>query len=43
MAEQDRWERGLEKFKEVYCGDVAALPLLALGAGAVAAATTSLT
>ena len=26
MAEQDRWERGLEKFKEVYCGDVVALP-----------------
>ena len=26
MAEQDRWERGLEKFKEVYCGDVAPLP-----------------
>ena len=26
MADQDRWERGLEKFKEVYCGDVVALP-----------------
>jgi len=26
MADDDRWERGLEKFKEVYCGDVAALP-----------------
>lgn len=26
MAEQDRWERGLEKFKEVYKGDVVALP-----------------
>ena len=26
MAEQDRWERGLEKFKQVYCGDVVALP-----------------
>ena len=26
MAEKDRWERGLEKFKEVYKGDVVALP-----------------
>ena len=26
MAEQDRWEKGLAKFKEVYCGDVVALP-----------------
>ena len=26
MADQDRWERGMEKFKEVYCGDVAPLP-----------------
>lgn len=26
MTEQDRWERGLEKFKQVYCGDVVALP-----------------
>ncbi len=26
MSEQDRWERGLEKFKEVYSGDVGALP-----------------
>ena len=26
MADQDRWERGLEKFKEVYCGYVVALP-----------------
>ncbi|MAI79313.1 MAG: 4-carboxymuconolactone decarboxylase [Deltaproteobacteria bacterium] len=26
MSEEDRWERGLKKFKEVYCGDVVALP-----------------
>ena len=26
MADGDRWERGLAKFKEVYCGDVVALP-----------------
>lgn len=26
MSEMDRWEKGLEKFKQVYCGDVAPLP-----------------
>jgi len=26
MSEKDRWERGLEKFQEVYCGDVVSLP-----------------
>ena len=26
MSEENRWERGIEKFKEVYCGDVAPLP-----------------
>lgn len=26
MSEDNRWERGLEKFKEVYSGDVAPLP-----------------
>lgn len=26
MTQDDRWERGIEKFKEVYCGDVVALP-----------------
>ncbi|MDG2049718.1 MAG: carboxymuconolactone decarboxylase family protein [Myxococcota bacterium] len=26
MAEEDRWEKGMAKFKEVYCGDVAPLP-----------------
>jgi 4-carboxymuconolactone decarboxylase len=26
VPEKDRWERGVEKFKEVYCGDVVALP-----------------
>lgn len=26
MSEDNRWERGIQKFKEVYCGDVAPLP-----------------
>jgi 4-carboxymuconolactone decarboxylase len=26
MSEDERWNKGLEKFKEVYCGDVAPLP-----------------
>ncbi|MFP6639548.1 MAG: carboxymuconolactone decarboxylase family protein [Myxococcota bacterium] len=26
MSNEDRWERGMEKFKEVYCGDVVPLP-----------------
>ena len=26
MSEDNRWERGMEKFKEVYCGDVTPLP-----------------
>jgi 4-carboxymuconolactone decarboxylase len=26
LAEKDRWERGFEKFHEVYCGDVVAPP-----------------
>lgn len=26
MTEDERWERGIEKFKEVYCGDVVAMP-----------------
>ena len=26
MADKDRWKKGLAKFKEVYCGDVVALP-----------------
>lgn len=26
MADDDRWQKGLEKFKAVYCGDVAPLP-----------------
>lgn len=26
MSEKDRWERGIEKFNEVYCGDVVAMP-----------------
>ena len=26
MADEDRWEKGMAKFKEVYCGDVTPLP-----------------
>ena len=26
MSESDRWKRGLEKFNEVYCGDLPAPP-----------------
>ena len=26
MSEDDRFERGMEKFKEVYCGDVVPIP-----------------
>jgi len=26
LAEKDRWERGYEKFQQVYCGDVVAPP-----------------
>lgn len=26
MSNDDRWERGMEKFKEVYCGDVVPMP-----------------